>query len=205
LKRIQHKARQIAKVINMDPEINLQGQFDQPFLLGESPSKVARRLNDIAHLDIIDKLLSKISKRKFNHNSRKKLLDEQIAEIERETKNFPEKKIKEAIFLITKRNEVKAKIRDLTEIQTEIKKQEKILRQLEGRCLPQRRLLDKILRLEKHWGYLSKRRKGILWHKKQIERIEEQIERIGISIEELRASYNKIKPRTCPLCGGDFK
>jgi exonuclease SbcC len=44
---------EIATALNFD-EINLQSQFDRPFLLDSAPGEVALHFNRIAHLDVID-------------------------------------------------------------------------------------------------------------------------------------------------------
>lgn len=43
-------------------EVNLQQQLDRPFLLDDSPGQVAQFLNKVAHLDVIDTAISRISK-----------------------------------------------------------------------------------------------------------------------------------------------
>ena len=42
-------------------EVNIQTQFDPYFMLNDTPGEVARKLNDVVGLDIIDKLLSKVN------------------------------------------------------------------------------------------------------------------------------------------------
>jgi exonuclease SbcC len=51
-------------------ELNIQYQMDSPFLLSESPGEVARQLNRIVKLDVIDSTLKKLEsqKRKGIHN-----------------------------------------------------------------------------------------------------------------------------------------
>ena len=44
---------QIEKFLNLS-QINFQGQLDAPFLLSDSPGGVARHLNSVANLDLID-------------------------------------------------------------------------------------------------------------------------------------------------------
>ncbi len=51
---------EIAQVISMN-SINWQRQLDSPFLLSESPGKVASKLNKIVNLDVIDTGLTKIA------------------------------------------------------------------------------------------------------------------------------------------------
>ena len=44
---------EISKLLNIS-EINLQSQLDSPFLLSETPGKVAEHFNKVAHLEMID-------------------------------------------------------------------------------------------------------------------------------------------------------
>jgi len=52
---------EIAKDINLDPDINAQWQHDAPFLLSLSPSDVGRILNRVARLEDIDSSMSNIN------------------------------------------------------------------------------------------------------------------------------------------------
>lgn len=61
--------REIAKVINMN-EVNLQSQFDSPFLLTSTPGEAAAHFNRIAHIDKIDIALKTVDSwiRKINQD-----------------------------------------------------------------------------------------------------------------------------------------
>ncbi len=50
---------EISQALNLN-EINLQSQFDQPFLLTASPGEVAAHFNRIAHIDQIDVAIKKV-------------------------------------------------------------------------------------------------------------------------------------------------
>lgn len=54
---------QITSYLNLS-DINIARQFDQHFLLSETSGDVARRLNELVHLDIIDQTLSQAEKDK---------------------------------------------------------------------------------------------------------------------------------------------
>ncbi len=76
---------EVSNIINID-EINLQQQFDKPFLLSDSPGEVAQHFNKVAHLESIDsaiKLLNswhrKLSQSLQSHMSMKETYAEQIA------------------------------------------------------------------------------------------------------------------------------
>jgi DNA repair exonuclease SbcCD ATPase subunit len=54
---------EITSYLNLS-DINISRQFDRHFLLSETSGEVARRLNELVHLDIIDEVLSKAEKLK---------------------------------------------------------------------------------------------------------------------------------------------
>jgi len=48
----------ITRALDMDPTLNFQWQHDKPFLLSDTAGEVARQLNRVANLDVIDVALS---------------------------------------------------------------------------------------------------------------------------------------------------
>lgn len=63
-------------------EINFQGQFDVPFWFGLSAPEVARRLNSVIDLSIIDSSLSSVAAVVRRAQEQQSLLDEQLEEAE---------------------------------------------------------------------------------------------------------------------------
>ena len=51
----------VVELLNLD-SVNLQQQLDRPFLLDTPPGQVAQYLNEVAHLDIIDRGLQRLGK-----------------------------------------------------------------------------------------------------------------------------------------------
>lgn len=58
---------QVSKIFNLS-EVNIQRQLDSPFLISESPAEVARFLNKIIRLDLIDKVLSAAEQKRKQTN-----------------------------------------------------------------------------------------------------------------------------------------
>lgn len=71
---------QVAKLVNMD-DVNYQWQFDPPYFLGISAGQVAKELNKIVKIDVIDKYIS-VSKKKVRETETK-IANEQ-AEIDKQ-------------------------------------------------------------------------------------------------------------------------
>ena len=78
---------EISKLFNMS-EVNLQKQFDTPFLLSESAAEVARSFNKIINLDIIDKVLSGAERQRWVNNRSIDKDEEDLEQIETELKTF---------------------------------------------------------------------------------------------------------------------
>lgn len=84
----QSVPEKVSSVLNLS-EVNIQKQLDGPFLLSKSPSEVARFLNKIVRLDIIDEAQSNINSDIRRINSAKKdvelnltALDSQLADLQ---------------------------------------------------------------------------------------------------------------------------
>ena len=58
----------IAKLLNLNA-INWQTQMDPPFLLSETSGEVARRLNEIVNLEVIDRAMSELESRRRSANA----------------------------------------------------------------------------------------------------------------------------------------
>lgn len=71
----------VLNLLNLS-EVNIQKQFDTPYLLGESSAEVARLLNKTIKLDKIDEVLSKAESRRRTFNKDLKHKDEELKDLE---------------------------------------------------------------------------------------------------------------------------
>lgn len=77
----------VQDALNMS-ELNVQSQIQLPFLLGDSPSDVAKYLNKLVHLDNIDTSQSYIRRGLLNLNQEKKRYERNIEEEENKAEEF---------------------------------------------------------------------------------------------------------------------
>lgn len=77
----------IVEALNMS-EINIQGQFDRPFLLDDSPGDVAKILNKIANLTDIDDSISNIRKLVLANSKDINTTESIIADLQEQEKEF---------------------------------------------------------------------------------------------------------------------
>ena len=74
----QEVPAEIQQALNLT-EINIQAQMDAPFLLSCGSGEVAQTLNKVVHLDIIDRSLSDIRKKKLDADKEYKRLANFVA------------------------------------------------------------------------------------------------------------------------------
>lgn len=72
----------IIDLFNMD-DINIQGQFDGPFMLSSGNSEIGRIINKAVNLEKIDDVLSSIESKRKKNNAEIKTTKEQLVEIEK--------------------------------------------------------------------------------------------------------------------------
>lgn len=78
---------EITKIFNIG-DVNIQRQHDTPFLLGESAPEVARYLNQIVHLDDIDKVLTSAESMRRDMNSQLKVCHNNLEYTKEELEKF---------------------------------------------------------------------------------------------------------------------
>lgn len=79
----------VAEALNLDP-INTQYQFDQPFLLFDSPGQVAKTLNRVVNLEVIDRALGNIASIKRQNDRDIQAQAARLAEIQTLEDSFPD-------------------------------------------------------------------------------------------------------------------
>lgn len=71
-------------------DVNIQAQFDLPFLVFDPPGQVARYLNRVASLDSIDKTLSSINSLARANSGQQTATQQRISELKSLTSSFPD-------------------------------------------------------------------------------------------------------------------
>ncbi len=195
---------EIKSILNFS-SLNLQSQFDSPFLLAMSGGEVARYLNKIVHLDKIDLSLSNIGK-----TLRKEQTDLKYTEKEYDTAKEKEKEfdwIDEAEGCLVKLETFEGVIRNkknryaslhllctrLEECDEEIKE----VSQLTQYGKEVNKLIDDQEALE-----LRKKSKIVLSDAiNNLRQIENAITDIGGAVPKWQEEFDELMPQRCPLCG----
>lgn len=78
----------ISSVVNMDGSLNVQSQFDPFFMLQETSGSVAKKLNQIVGIEVIDVSLKKINSLLMERKKKREYVKESLETKEQSLKNF---------------------------------------------------------------------------------------------------------------------
>lgn len=186
-------------------DLNIQRQMDAPFLLSDSPGEIARVLNQIGNLDVIDRALSNVESAKRKAKSGLNFAEQNLQARQNSLKKYE--------YL----DAIESKLKEL-------KKREKGLREMEAR---ERTLNSLVVRMKeviagrerfaslpdaiKHLGTIDSLAHKITENRKETERIEGLVVRVlsarkSMASAELRRTeaeeeIHALMPDICPLCG----
>lgn len=195
----------VLDALNM-AEVNSQAQLDSPFLMSLSPGEAAKRLNEVANLEVIDRSLSGVAAlvRQATADARtcEARSEELAAELERT------EWVKDARREVTVLSERRDKWCDAL-------KAASTLKYLLEDVIPLQERLSKLpdhRRMAKDVAALMERGEA-LWRLKEkacalglaSERataVEHNIERLGGMLDDVARKWKSVAPKTCPLCGG---
>ena len=198
---------QVYKALNLLP-INFQQQMDSPFLVMDSPGEVARKLNEVANLELIDIALSRASK--YHREASRGLSQERgsLRILQKELKQFDW--IDEAEKLIQAGLELE---QDLEKLEAESDSLSQLIKRVEfldgeiGDFQAQEEVwidviskLEKVQNLDKERLELDGKIRSLSELLSDFESLEAQ-EQEAIDMEkETAETLLEIMPDICPLC-----
>lgn len=194
---------EIENIFNIN-EINIQTQSDIHFLLNNTPGEVAKYLNKIVDLSIIDRSHTNIEKKIRKEKSDLKYTEEQFENKKLEFKKY--NWLKDA-------NE---DIKELSLIENEIEDLENDIEIIEDNCIIVRECsskiqeFEKVIKLEKKVNELIKLNGEIKKDENEISILEDILDDISNyknkikecknNEKELQKEFNELMPDICPLC-----
>mgnify|MGYP003145293058 CR=1 FL=1 len=201
----------VTKQLNLS-SINIQTQHERHFLLqNTSPGEVAKRLNEIIGLQIIDNVTSEIKSITNRNKSEIKETEQKVSDDQRELEEFKDldKKI-EAVDEVKKLfdcvesiesdlNQIQEADKQIGELEQSIKKAKEWL-EIEDHYTELNILMDKIQDDEKIL-------KSLMDYDQQIEQLKHDIKYKSKTVVDLEKKLKaKLKAnKICPLCGGKVK
>lgn len=99
----------VARMLNLS-DLNISSQFDQPYLLFDSPGQVAQQLNAVVHLDQIDTALAAAASMKRANDQDMRVQEARVEELKALEASFPDLEAAEEFI-----EELEGKWREQTE------------------------------------------------------------------------------------------
>lgn len=199
---------EVSSVINFS-DVNIQKQMDSPFLLSVSAGEVAGHLNKAVNLDVIDRALKNINKKKRDTNTDLVSAENQLAEFKEDMTDYDNLEDQEQLVLdgerlesqITILKNTKEEIYDLVDniktTEVDIKKYNRLI-SFEEKLTPLISLEEEIDELEIQHSQLGELKRSILTAK-------EDLKKETIEHSKMQKRLKEIMPDICPLCGGRVK
>ena len=70
----------VGDILNLQ-DLNVQSQLDAPFLIGDNPADIAREINRVTKIDLIDKWSAELNRRKHGHSGMIQQMTRKAAEL----------------------------------------------------------------------------------------------------------------------------
>lgn len=89
---------QVADLLGVDPELNFQQQHDAPFWVGLSAPELARQLNRVVDLEVIDKVAQRLAQKGRKAKDQCQLLEEELEGLSGKLEALSEAPVLEALL-----------------------------------------------------------------------------------------------------------
>lgn len=204
----QEVPEEIKNTVNFS-DVNFQYQMDAPFLFCESSGEVAKYINKIVDLDLIDRSLSNIekTKRKFNEKleSERLTLKQYQDELNRfKDLNELEKIIVEAEKLEQDVEDKKSKIVKLKNLIKSISDCKTVLSEINN-YLKVESELKEIEEINNNFILKSKQHNTLKSIVENIKLTKDMLIQNDIKLERAESKFKELMPDICPLCGSEIK
>ncbi|MHC4574387.1 MAG: AAA family ATPase [Planctomycetota bacterium] len=200
-KKVPSEVKEITRFTNL----NIQGQFDKFFLLQDVPGEVARKLNEIVNLQIMDGCIKRIKSKVNKKNQDIKYLQNEIKEIKEEIKKYDW--IDNADNLLKKVEQKEEKVRILEadidllfNYQSELDKYNKELKIINKKLKSKKlfnQIKDKFNEYEKQnlsYEKLSKLNDEFISNKERLKKYEnlEEKKKIFVHVNKIYKNYKEV-------------
>lgn len=200
--------QEVEQLFNIS-DLNLQSQFDKPFLLDSSSGEVARYLNSVINLDTIHNSLNSIGKTIRKENWQITLEEETLQKKEEELLEYEwldeaDKRLAkvEKLVDINKKDRLNfVKLQDTTFV---LLKHEKQL-QATTPILKAEKKVNLLIEKNKQVKNIENKYEALSELVSEIKKVQEEINATLETVKQKKEEYNKLMPDVCPLCEQEIK
>ena len=217
--------KEVTEFLNVS-DVNFQFQMDPPYLLSKTPGQASEYLNEIVHLDSIDKIMSIADSDKRQLSSEQKTVEADIKKLEEDLKNYEwvdeadklygrTKKLQDIVHEIDGQynnlNSYVEQYEDLSII--DLTEHNKLIKQIEDISIPDYSELEnsiksfeecKVVDLSEHNKLVNEIDSIIIQDTKELELSIVEYDTLSINILRYEKEIEDLKnylPDICPYCG----
>jgi len=178
---------EVKEIFNIN-DVNLQSQFEPHFLISEKPGQIAKTLNKMVNLEIIDKSISNIKSIVREIKRDKENSDNNLKKYEEELTKFQfldtmEKDINILGDIIEKKTFFEKKNKDLTTKKNSIQEYNKSISEIE-KVSRNKKVVDSILACYLNMESNKEKRENLIESQKNIQKYKNKLNDVFILIEE---------------------
>ena len=221
--------KEVTDFLNVS-DVNFQFQLDPPYLLTKSAGEASKYLNEIVHLDSIDKIMGIADSDKRQLSSEQKIVEADIKKVEEELKNTEwideadnlckrtEKLYEIVNDLNDKQNELESQINNYEELESfkvDLTEHNNLIKQIEDIVIPDTKELEDSISNYDLYGSqivdLSEAKKLvndidsiIITDTKELEDSISQYSELSNNVQQYEKELVELRdslPSICPLCG----
>jgi exonuclease SbcC len=197
---------EVSKVLNLK-SINFQGQEDPTFLINDTSGEAARKLNEVANLELIDESLKRINDLYRKHNTEFKRQKEELKFLREEIKQFDwiegcESILNEILTLTDVEKILDNDIQTVSDALDELDRLESEEAELSKDLEAKKEVVKELELLVDQANELSRIEKDIDDLEDilaNIDRLESDEKRLKDLIESNKIKYNELMPDVCPF------
>lgn len=217
--------REVTEFLNVS-DVNFQFQLDPPYLLSKTPGQASEYLNEIVHLDSIDKIMSIADSDKRQLSSEQKTVESDIKKLEEDLKNYDwvdeadklcarTKKLQDIVHEINEQyNNLDSYVEQYENLSViDLSEHNKLIKKIEEITIPDYSELEnsiksfeecKVVDLSKHDKLVNEIDSIIIQDTKELALSIVEYDTLSINILRYKKEIEDLKsylPDICPYCG----
>jgi len=199
---------EVLQALNVNT-INVQRQFDRPFLLDSSPGVVAQFFNTIAHLDVIDRATSNVQRWVREITQRIQSRRDQIKELEAKLVEYEnlddlDSRVTDLESLDQKRIDAEVELSKVRKIIVEVKYTDERISKYDF-ALKLDAEVVKVINLITERKIAEDRSQNLEKLLQDLERLYDRVEQAELGAANAQLQFDESFPDVCPLCGNRRK
>lgn len=194
---------EIAELLNVS-ESNFQKQLDSPFWVVDSPAQIARNLNEIVNLDIIDSTLSELSSRIRKATTVVEVSTDRVKELKQTVKSLSW--VEECSEDLDRLTAVQVELENLLELRRSLRhtlQRGKVATRARRELLGAKAAAERVMAHATRSRKLASRREGLERSLGKAVQLYKERERLAEQLETIRKQLDNVKE--CPTCGRRLK